>query len=645
MADTNPDAARTGDAQPLGAALVAAGILTDGELRQALAAAKQWAVPLGQAVLALGFAHPIQLYSSLAAHLGLPFINVLHDPPAAELFDPAHLDFYLAAEAIPVGRSANRLVLATPDPLAAVRVIARRRAAGLATPAGEFSFAITPRLDVLWTLQTHFDAQFQHTARVALDEREPISSARSGLSTGQRGVCVGLAATLAVGLYGWPLATLAIVNVVLCAFFCAVLGLRAASILFGVNARTRRVPVGDVPNDADLPIYTLIIALYDEAEVLPLLAEALRALDYPRAKLDIKLVFEADDLKTVEAAKSLGLESYVEFIRVPPSSPRTKPKACNYALQFARGAFLVIYDAEDRPDPLQLKKAVAAFAQCDDRVACLQAPLTYFNAHENWLTRQFTIEFNMWFDLLLPTIERLRMPIPLGGTSSHFRIEALREAGAWDPFNVTEDADLGIRLAEKGYTCRILDSTTYEEANCQTGNWLRQRSRWLKGYAQTWLVHMRRPRQLYARLGATGFLGFQLLIGGSIISALVHPLVWIVALVGLTAGSPILAVETGSFATTALAAMNILLLSGGYVLSVAAGIAAVRLRGNHHLVPDTFFMVAYWPLISAGAYMALWQLATKPFYWEKTRHAISAASRNQLKRLANPTHTHTPPEP
>ncbi len=622
--------------QPLGRVLISAGLINANQLAQALDAATQWDVPLGQAVLALGFASPVDLYRSLAEHLGLPFVDVLKTPASHALFDPDALDFYLACEAIPVAIKGAGTMLATPDPLTAARVIAHRREQGLHVPAGELAFAITSRLDVLWTLQVQFKETIQHQACDYLTENDPINSAQTGLSRAQIvGLCL-LTALLPATFIFHPMITGAVLNLLFALFFVAVLTLRAASIPLGLAAQHNRRKITSLLDDASLPVYTIIVPLFHEADVLPLLAEGLRAIDYPRAKLDIKLVLEADDLETLEVAKSLGLESYVEFIRVPPSMPRTKPKACNYALHFARGDYVVIFDAEDQPEPLQLRKAVATFAQCGDDIACLQAPLTYFNANENWLTAQFTIEFNMWFDLLLPTVERLGMPIPLGGTSTHFRTKVLRSVGAWDPYNVTEDADLGIRLAQKGYKCGILDSATYEEANCQTGNWLRQRSRWLKGYMQTWMVHMRDPVRLYRNLGAAGFFGFHLLIGGSILSALMHPLVWIIALAGLAMNGSALALVTSPQVPSALLLLNGTLLGGGYIVSVAAGIAAVRHRDAFSLVPHTFLMIFYWPLISAGAYMAIWQLVTRPFYWEKTRHAISRTSRAKLADLARP---------
>src|SRR6185312_3160425 len=219
------------------------------------------------------------------------------------------------------------------------------------------------------------------------------------------------------------------------------------------------------------------------------------------------LVLEADDAETIAAAEAVR-EAGFELVLVPEGVPRTKPKAANFALQFARGEYLVIYDAEDRPEPDQLLKAVAAFRAGPRTLACVQARLNFYNADHNWLTRMFALDYALWFDMLLPGLDRIGMPMPLGGTSNHFRTAILRDIGGWDAFNVTEDADIGIRLAQLGYRVSMLDSTTFEEAPLRFGVWLRQRSRWLKGYMQTWLVHMRDPVSLMRRTGISGFIAF-----------------------------------------------------------------------------------------------------------------------------------------
>jgi cellulose synthase/poly-beta-1,6-N-acetylglucosamine synthase-like glycosyltransferase len=350
------------------------------------------------------------------------------------------------------------------------------------------------------------------------------------------------------------------------------------------------------------------------------------------AKLDIKIVLEAEDHETIEVARGLGLEGVFEVIRVPPSLPQTKPKACNFALRFARGDYLVVYDAEDRPEPNQLRKVVATFQRAPADVACLQCRLNYYNVSENWLSRMFTLDYSLWFDHVLPGLERLRIPIPLGGTSNHFKIDVLRELHAWDPFNVTEDADLGIRLTQKGYRVGVVDSTTYEEASCHAGNWVRQRSRWLKGYMQTFLVHTRRPIHLMRTTGVLGFVGFLVFIGGTVLSALLNPVFWCIYLLWLilliTGFDPI-------FPQFLLFISLFNLLAGNGAFIYLSMLAPIR-RGWLDLIPYSLTAFGYWVLISTAAYRALWQLLRNP--WEKTQHGVS----RYIPRQQNDAKTVTP---
>ena len=252
-------------------------------------------------------------------------------------------------------------------------------------------------------------------------------------------------------------------------------------------------------------------------------------------------------------------------------------------------------------------------------VACLQCRLNYYNADENWLSRMFTLDYSLWFDLVLPGLERLNIPIPLGGTSNHFKIDVLRELHAWDPFNVTEDADLGIRIYEKGYRVAIVDSTTYEEATCHLGNWVRQRSRWLKGYMQTLLVHTRRPLHLIRKTGILGFLGFVFFIGGTVLSGLCNPLFWLFYAVWLLLASNGLDAVFPQFLLL-ISLANLLAGNGAFMF--LSMIAPLR-RGWLNLIPYSFTAFGYWVLISVAAYRGLWQLVRDPFYWEKTRHGVS----------------------
>jgi cellulose synthase/poly-beta-1,6-N-acetylglucosamine synthase-like glycosyltransferase len=244
----------------------------------------------------------------------------------------------------------------------------------------------------------------------------------------------------------------------------------------------------------DMPMYTVLCPLYKESIMLPIFVEAMQKLEYPIDKLQILLLLEEEDRETIATARDLDLPSQFQIVVVPNTSPKTKPKALNYGMKFATGEYIVIYDAEDDPDTLQLKKAACIFSHAGNDVACIQSKLDYYNDTQNLLTRLFTLEYSLWFNLTLPGLQALNAPIPLGGTSNHYRAAALQAIGLWDSFNVTEDADMGIRIARKGYRTLIMDSTTFEEANSMTKNWFKQRSRWVKGYMQTYLVHLRGNR-------------------------------------------------------------------------------------------------------------------------------------------------------
>jgi cellulose synthase/poly-beta-1,6-N-acetylglucosamine synthase-like glycosyltransferase len=399
---------------------------------------------------------------------------------------------------------------------------------------------------------------------------------------------------------------------------------------------SRRVDMSASPEalaelkDADLPDYTVLVPMYREAKVLPLLARALGNLDYPQSKIEVMLVLEEDDEETIEAAKALNLPGTFTIIRTPPSHPKTKPKACNYALQYARGDLVTIYDAEDQPESDQLKKAVLAFQKGDSRLACVQARLNYFNRGENWLTRMFTLEYSQWFDFLLPGLDWLKVPIPLGGTSNHFKLSALRKVGAWDPYNVTEDADLGVRLAQEGYTVGVINSTTFEEANGVLPSWIKQRSRWIKGYMQTWLVHMRRPRHLLRSIGWRGFFSFHLFIGCPPLIMLLNPIMWAVFIVSAVLGRTQLAWMFPEPIGT-LAAFNLVFANAALIYF---GVVAALKRRYIDLVVAGILQPFYWVLHSVAAYKALWQLIYNPHYWEKTEHGSSSVTQATLASIA-----------
>ena len=320
------------------------------------------------------------------------------------------------------------------------------------------------------------------------------------------------------------------------------------------------------------------------------------------------------------AIAALELPNHFEVIVVPSGNPQTKPRALNYALQFSRGELLTIYDAEDIPEPDQLRKAAAAFASGPHNLACLQAELTFYNANENWITRQFAIEYAVLFQSILPCLAREGMPLPLGGTSNHFRIRILRNVGAWDAYNVTEDADLGLRLARMGYLTQILDSKTFEEANTEFGNWISQRARWFKGFLQTWLVHMRRPSALPWEIGWDGIWAFQVTCFGTIFSSVVHPIFNCLICYQLWQNwqTPF----SHSIFATVIAGMSIVVSLVGYGTSLYAGYLACK-RNGEIWWGVLLTMPLYWLLMGVAGWLSLWQFIVAPFHWNKTKHGIS----------------------
>jgi len=416
-----------------------------------------------------------------------------------------------------------------------------------------------------------------------------------------------------------PGATVALVEAMLATCFLAWLALRLLGCFVPPKAVTTQPRA-----DRDLPVYTVVVALYREADSVADLIASLRALDYPPEKLDVKLVIEADDAETWAVLDRLNLAAPFEVIVAPQAGPRTKPKALNAALPFASGTFAVVYDAEDRPEPDQLRRAVEMFLAETPDVACVQARLTIDNTADGWLARLFTAEYAAQFDLFLPGLARMGLPLPLGGSSNHFDTGVLRGIGAWDSYNVTEDADLGMRLARFGYRSVVIDSTTYEEAPARFVPWIRQRTRWFKGWMQTWLVHMRHPLRLLRELGPGAFLAFQLVVGGNVLAALIHPLFVGMLIYALAAGEPLFGVNgipkelTWAFMAT---------LCAGYLVTVIVGVRGLMHRGLHSTAWWLGLVVVHWLLLSIAAWRAVIHLVRAPHRWEKTEHGVGKSSR------------------
>lgn len=608
--------------------------LTLEQWQQALEIRRRTGSSLGQVLTRLSYLSTPEYLSILAHLLGYPAVSelmgtgLLHrDESLSRQFDPEvmmrHLFYPLS------WTDEHTLTVMVNDPLdwAVDELLYSWR------PGLRIEKVLGTEQDITQLLSQDQGSRFSQEAVYKLMARLPEESASRVFTPSQIAVGYGLLLLFLLGLATAPWTTLTILVLLINLFYVASILFKLLLSLVGSADRFHQITDEEVAalDDRDLPIYTILVPVYKEPEVMPILIKSLSKLDYPHERLDVLILLEENDRDTIEAARAAKPPRYVRLLLVPDSKPKTKPKACNYGLAFARGEYLTIYDAEDIPDPDQLKKAVIAFRKGDPSLVCVQAALNYFNRNENFLTRMFTLEYSYWFDYLLPGLETLRMPIPLGGTSNHFRTDRLRELQGWDPFNVTEDADLGIRASQHGYTVGVINSTTYEEANCAVKNWIRQRSRWIKGYMQTWLVHNRNPLRSLRKLGLKNWLSYQFFIGGSFFTFLTSPIMWLLFIYWLLTRAHWLQNLFPSWLVY-LGLFNLLV---GNAIGIYLNLVAVFRRGYYDLAFYALLNPIYWQLHSIAAYMALWQLFTKPFYWEKTIHGISKFTHAKVQEAAH----------
>ncbi|MFN4287654.1 MAG: glycosyltransferase [Brevundimonas sp.] len=447
------------------------------------------------------------------------------------------------------------------------------------------------------------------TAAAELNAQD--SARLRGLTRAQALVLMLVLSTLAAGLIWAGASTLVIIERSIALAFVAVIGWRAAALALTVRPVSAPAPLKDMPlKNEELPRYSVICALYREADVLAQLVRNLCALDYPPERLEIILALEHDDAETLRAAHALALPAHMRILVVPPGEPRTKPRALNHALLGATGDLVTIFDAEDAPDPAQLREAAARFHASSPALACLQAPLRIrIHQGSGMVARQFAAEYAALFEASVPAFSRLGLPFALGGTSNHFRAAALRRVGAWDAWNVTEDADLGFRLWRFGYRMGVISAPTWESAPDGVHAWLPQRTRWLKGYLQTLLVHTRHPAQLGWRGGAALLLG----IGAALGSAALHAL----ALLWFSTVSLVAMLSSVSPMAHPLA---VSLFSIGALVSICGCAIGMRRAALPYRVRDALLAPAYWAMQSLALAHALIQMITAPFHWDKTPH-------------------------
>lgn len=483
-------------------------------------------------------------------------------------------------------------------------------------------FCVVPESAIRAELAAASEDVLLTEARHRLFRRWPRASAHLDLSQASR---FGFVATM-IGLMLLAVVAPMVVKPVFVPLIGALLAIPGLFRLWAALDRQAERPEVPLLEDADLPVYTVLLPLRDEAHMVRQLGNAIRDIDYPPEKLEVLFLVEQRSPETVVAVVGELHDPRFELLLVPDAPPRTKPKALNYALPFVSGEHVVVYDAEDIPEPSQLRRAASTFAQ-RPQVACLQAELVVDNAGENWLTSLFAGEYAGQFGLMLPLLARLGLPMPLGGTSNHFRTSALREIGGWDPFNVTEDADLGVRLARRGMATDIIDSRTAEEAPVHFRSWLTQRTRWMKGWMQTFIVHNGHPRELLRDLGWKGFASFQVYVGSMILSGPLHTL-FVASVVATTLAQGL--IFDVWFALTCLITLI------GYGGPAALVVAGLRRLGRSDLIAIQLLLPFYWVLHSIAGTRALHELLTRPYFWAKTRHGETRMSRLGLARRTRP---------
>lgn len=554
----------------------------------------------------------IALSEGLSRATGLPRVDlslIPPDPALSDLLDPA---LCLRHQCVPWQRRDSGLILATarPEDLDEVR-------GALPAAAGPVRAVIADRDEILRAVETAHAPALAHRAATRVDT---ALSARTWQGGRIRALRLSLgAAVLAGPMAIWPYPAL---NALLVIAFATLVLASLMKCAAAIAHLARPDPEAEEIAEDTLPAVTLLVPLFREDRIAETLLKRLERLDYPRDRLETLLVLEQTDRKTRDLLNRTALPPWMRVVTVPDGAPRTKPRAMNYALDHATGDIVGIYDAEDAPDPDQLRRVAAAFAAAPPDVACLQGALDYYNPRDSWISRCFTIEYNTWFRLLLPGMSKLGFALPLGGTTLFIRRAVVEQLGAWDAHNVTEDADLGFRLARAGYRTRVIGTTTREEANSRALPWCRQRSRWLKGYLVTYLVHMRHPLRLLRDLGPWQFLGFQAHFVTALSQFALAPLLWLFWLSCFGVDLPFTTLDT----RTGLTRIGLMFL-GLEGLTIALGFIATRRASHRHLWIWVPTLHVYWPLGAVAMWKALFELVVAPFYWDKTAHGVSPSAR------------------
>jgi glycosyltransferase XagB len=609
---------------PFGRLLMEAGKIAPRDLQHALLLQQRIDAPLGDIMIAEGLIGKQDVLSALARQARAQGADLELDPPAPEMAQALPASVCLRFGVVPWRADARALYIATSSP---------SEFAKLRKAMGPQQLEIFPVIVDEAQIRAHQNRLYgdQLATEAATRVPEAESCRDWAQKTRQRGlwacllVSLLLAALLVAPLWAFTVISLwAIVTLLLTSV------LKAATLAAHFGARDQDRPLPATP--FRMPRVSVLVPLLKEREIAGQLIARLSQLTYPKSLLDVVLVLEQDDHLTRETIARTTLPDWMSVIEVPAAGGlTTKPRALNYALDFCKGSIIGVWDAEDWPEADQIEKVVSRFQGAPDNVVCLQGILDYYNSRSSWLARCFTIEYAMWWRIVMPGIARLGLVVPLGGTTLFFKRDALEELGGWDAHNVTEDADLGVRLARHGYRTELLPTVTREEATSRAWPWVRQRSRWLKGFLVTYFVHMRSPRRLLKDLGFWRFMGLQTIFLAAFSQFATAPVLWTfwLTLLGVahpvahTLGQPFLWSLTGFFLATE-------------ALSLLLAVVAVSGRDHRHLVPFIPTMMVYFGLGSLAAYKALWELVRLPFYWDKTQHGVTSQTDPLPRKAGTP---------
>lgn len=589
------------------------GLVGPDHIIRAEAAMRGTSLSLGQVLTLQGAISEAELLSMLSQIYDVGIADLASERPNPSLATKLPADVAIASEVVVWKQAGSALVVATTRPDQVQMLYAHLPTVRRIVPV------LAPRAQIVEAQRAIYGTEL---ARMAEGRAPEKNSCRSWRGEALRRHILVVAILALIVLLLAPLALSQAVFGIAVVVFIANCVLKLSAFAHSLRSEARPPPAPrKEARLLHLPTVSIFVPLFKEPEVAGALVERLRRIEYPRERLDIILAVEEDDPLTLKALRKGSLPPWMRAVIVPRGSPQTKPRALNYVLNYARGDIVGIYDAEDRPEPDQIHRVVQHFAEAPAKVACLQGRLDYYNARHNWLSRLFTVEYAAWFRVLLPGVQKMGLVMPLGGTTVFLRRNVLEAVGAWDAHNVTEDAELGLRLARSGYLTEIVETTTFEEANAAVLPWVIQRSRWLKGYLMTYGAAMRRPAILLRDLGAWRFAWLQIQFVGAVLGFLTAPLLWSFMVKPFGIWHPLDAVLS-PFAYGVLATVMLVGLLG----SIAISVYACRAKHLRHLRPITPFVEPYYLFGTIAAWIGLFELMVKPFFWAKTTHGNFGAS-------------------